>query len=127
MRTCILYASPDTRAGLRERLAAASVRRRRRAAPPSPLSPLGALSHISQSLTDAAPGCPRTSALIKAHLIDINRQRGHATAQLARLGVRRGLRLLVPLGAPAGSSTFPASAGGFSAVLRSCCAAAWPR
>ena len=54
------------------------------APPPSPLSPLGALSHTSQSLTDAPPGCPRTSALIKARLIDINRQRGHATAQQLR-------------------------------------------
>ena len=53
------------------------------APPPSPLSPLGALSHISHSLTDALPGCPRTSAIIKARLIDINRQRGHATVDAA--------------------------------------------
>ena len=66
-----------------------------------------------RSLVAGAPGCRRDTQ--------------NAPAQLARLGVRRGLRLLVPLGAPAGSSTFPACAGGFSAVLRSCCAVAWPR
>ena len=76
--------------------------------PPSPLSPLGALSHISQSLTDAPPGCPRTSALIKARLIDINRQRGHATAQQLRKTAEKppaqAGKVLLPAGAPNGTS-----------------------
>ena len=92
----------------RERLAVSSFRRRRRSAPPSPLSPLGALSHISQSLTDAPPGCPRTSALIKARLIDINRQRGHATAQQLRKTAEKppaeAGKVLLPAGAPNGTS-----------------------
>ena len=78
------------------------------APPPSPLSPLGALSHISQSLTDAPPGCPRTSALIKARLIDINRQRGHATAQQLRKTAEKppaeAGKVLLPAGAPNGTS-----------------------
>ena len=76
--------------------------------PPSALSPLGALSHISQSLTDAPPGCPRTSALIKARLIDINRQRGHATAQQLRKTAEKppaqAGKVLLPAGAPNGTS-----------------------
>ena len=78
------------------------------APPPSPLSPLGALSHISQSLTDAPPGCPRTSALIKARLIDINRQRGHETAQQLRKTAEKppaqAGKVLLPAGAPNGTS-----------------------
>ena len=78
------------------------------APPPSPLSPLGALSHTSQSLTDAPPGCPRTSALVKARLIDINRQRGHATAQQLRKTAEKppaeAGKVLLPVGAPNGTS-----------------------
>ena len=76
--------------------------------PASPLSPLGALSHISHSLTDALPGCPRTSAIIKARLIDTNRQRGHATAQQLRKTAEKPPaepgKVLLPAGAPNGTS-----------------------
>jgi len=58
-------------------------------APAAPPSPLDALSSISQSLTGAPPACPRTSALIRTRLIDINRQRDHTTAQQRRKTVEK--------------------------------------
>ena len=68
----------------------------------------GASGPSISSHRNAAPGCPRTSALIKAHLIDINRQRGHATAQQLRKTAEKppaeAGKVLLPAGAPNGTS-----------------------